>query len=153
MKDAGCGGAGPYGYAHEYEPLDEERTEPGEVGRAMEAAREGERVVIDEGAAEDRPDLAEEVRDEVRPDQRQPVRAVGASSRQQLLECRAVARRRGHNELAAAGVGHVVLRAKGIEPLRALDGQPRFQRSGRVVDAGMDHFAIARTGAGADGLG
>ena len=35
----------------------------------------------------------------------------------------------------------------------AADAHPRHQASGRVIDAGVDHLAVARGGDGADAFG
>ena len=60
---------------------------------------------------------------------------------------------RRHDQLAAALVADAALGAVGIELVAPLNAQPRLQRALRVIQAGMDHFAVARTGAGADGIG
>src|SRR5882757_7138475 len=46
-----------------------------------------------------------------------------------------------------------VLVAIAIKRLLAADAHPRHPASGRVVDTGMDHLAVARGGHGADALG
>ena len=53
---------------------------------------------------------------------------------------------RGDDELAAAIVRNVVRCAERVEPLGAFDAELRFQRSGRVVDAGVDDAAVVRGG-------
>ena len=58
-----------------------------------------------------------------------------------------------HDELAAALVGDAALGAVVVQHLLALHAQTRFQRAGRVVDAGVDDLAVARAGAGAKGVG
>src|SRR3954452_2848695 len=47
------------------------------------------------------------------------------------------------DHLAAALVGDPPVLAVGVEIPRALNAQPRLERTGRVVDAGVDHAAVA----------
>jgi len=55
-------------------------------------------------------------------------------------------------QLAAAGVRHLVLGAEGIEQLLAAHAQGRAQAARRIVDAGVDHLAVAGAGLRADQL-
>ena len=50
-----------------------------------------------------------------------------------------------HQELAASLVGHAELLGERVEHRLALDAEPRLVEPGRIIDAGMDDFAIART--------
>ena len=59
---------------------------------------------------------------------------------------------RGDDELAAARMAHVVLGAEAVEQLLAAHAQPRPQAARRIVDAGVDHLAVARGGFRADQL-
>ena len=59
----------------------------------------------------------------------------------------------GHDQLAAALVADAALRAVVVQHLPALHAQPRLQRTLRVVNAGVNHFAVAGAGAGAKGVG
>ena len=62
--------------------------------------------------------------------------------------------RRGRDQqLAAATVGHTPLRAIGVKQRFTLHTQPGLQRASRVINARMDHLAVARTGARANGIG
>ena len=64
-------------------------------------------------------------------------RRSSSSSRRQL---RLVAR---DDQLAALLERDAVLLAVGVQVARALHAQPRLERAGRVVDAGVDHAAVA----------
>ena len=57
-----------------------------------------------------------------------------------------------HQQLAAARVRHAVLGAEGVEQLLAAHAQRRPQAAGRIVDAGVDHLAVARARLRADQL-
>ena len=57
------------------------------------------------------------------------------------------------DQLAAVDVRHALLGAVGVERLAAGDAEPRHEAAGRIVDAGVDHLAVARGGLGADAFG
>ena len=57
---------------------------------------------------------------------------------------------RGNNQLAAAPVRHAVRDAVLVEELLAGDTAARLKRPLGVVDAGVDHFGVARAGVRAD---
>ena len=59
---------------------------------------------------------------------------------------------RRHQQLAAARVRHVVLGAEGVEQLLAAHAQRGPQAARRIVDAGVDHLAVARARLRADQL-
>ena len=50
------------------------------------------------------------------------------------------------DQLAAARVRHAVRGAELVEQPPAFDAEPRLQRAGRIVDAGVDHAAVVRAG-------
>ena len=60
---------------------------------------------------------------------------------------------RGDDQLAAAPVLDAARLGVAVEELLALDAGPRLQAARRVVDAGVDHLAVARAGLGADRVG
>ena len=70
--------------------------------------------------------------------------AVGAAVFGQMFELRFLFRVMSHHELAAIPVRHVVRGAEFVQHAVARHAQPRFQRAGRIVDARMDHAAVAR---------
>ena len=70
--------------------------------------------------------------------------------RAQRLDLR---RRRRDDELAAAPMADAARLAIGIEQAPAGDAEPRLQRAGRVVEAGVDDLAVARADAVADAGG
>ena len=57
---------------------------------------------------------------------------------------------RRHQELAASLVRDAELLAKRIQHRFAFDAEPRFDEPRRIVDAGMDDLAVARTHPGPD---
>jgi Fe2+ transport system protein FeoA len=59
----------------------------------------------------------------------------------------------GHNQFAAAPMRHRAFSAIGVQLLTPLHAQAGLERTLRVVDAGVDDLAVARTGAGAYGVG
>ena len=86
-------------------------------------------------------------------EQPQVVHAVGGGALlngAQFIDLRGAG---GHDQLAAALVRHAAFGAVGVQLLLALHAQPRLERAGRVVDAGVNHLAVARAGAGAKGVG
>jgi hypothetical protein len=58
-----------------------------------------------------------------------------------------------HDQLAAALMRDATLGRIGIQPLPALNAQPRLPRPGCVVQAGVDDLAVAGAGGGAEGVG
>ena len=50
------------------------------------------------------------------------------------------------DELAAVAIGDAVFGTKRVEPLPAIDTQPGLERTGRVVQARVDHPAVVRAG-------
>jgi hypothetical protein len=58
-----------------------------------------------------------------------------------------------HDQLAAAPVAYAAFGAVGIQQCLAFHAQPGLERALRVIDAGVDHLAVARTGARAYGVG
>jgi hypothetical protein len=81
----------------------------------------------------------------------QVVDAVGAGTGGDGFEFVDLGRAGGDDQLAAAPVGNPAFGAVGIQLAPAGDAKPRLERAGRVVDAGVDHFAVARADAGAEG--
>jgi hypothetical protein len=67
--------------------------------------------------------------------------------RHQLVRFRIVG---GDDELAATCEGNVVLRTEFVEAVAAFHAQARLQRSGRIVNAGVDHAAVVRAGGASD---
>ena len=51
----------------------------------------------------------------------------------------------GDDQLAAAPVLHAVLAAEAVKHRLALDAEPSLGKAGRVIDASVDDFAVART--------
>ncbi|MCY1544893.1 hypothetical protein D9M68_808030 [compost metagenome] len=60
-------------------------------------------------------------------------------------------RRVGDDQLAAPAVSDSAFRTIGVQQRPAPHTQPRLERTLGIVDAGVNHFAVARTRAGADG--
>src|ERR1700726_2348471 len=58
----------------------------------------------------------------------------------------------GDDELAAAPLGDAALATEVVQALTARDAQACLERAARIIDAGMDHLAVARAGAGAEAL-
>src|SRR6202035_438678 len=56
----------------------------------------------------------------------------------------------GDDELAAAPMGDAVLATEVVQALTTRDAQACLERAVRIVDAGVDHLAVARAGAGAE---
>ena len=84
--------------------------------------------------------------------QREIVDAVRACALHESFQRGNLFGRGRDDELSAATVGDAVRRAVRVELLASGDAQPGLQRPRRVVEPGMDHFAVARTGAGADSV-
>jgi len=57
----------------------------------------------------------------------------------------------GDDQLAATSMGHAVAVAEIVELATPGHAQPALERALRVVDAGVDDFAVARAGGGAKG--
>ena len=70
--------------------------------------------------------------------------AIGHATALQRLEVCNLAFVASHDELSAARVRHIVLRAELVQEPAAFDAQPRLQRSRRIVQAGVDHTAVVR---------
>jgi hypothetical protein len=62
-------------------------------------------------------------------------------------------RRSSHDQFAATPVADATLGAVGVQQRLAPDTQAGLERAAWVVDAGVNHLAVARTDAGADGPG
>src|SRR5579872_1403499 len=62
-------------------------------------------------------------------------------------------RRGSHDQLAAMTMRNALVAAIPIERLSAADAHPRHQAARSIIDAGMDHLAVARGGDGANSLG
>ena len=71
-----------------------------------------------------------------------PLASAWALSAASLPTSRLVHR---HQELAASLVGHAEVIGERVEHRLALDAEPGLVEAGRIIDAGMDDFAIART--------
>ena len=54
------------------------------------------------------------------------------------------------DQLAAVAMRDAVVAAVSVERVLAAHAHPRHQAAGRIVDAGMDHLAVARRRHGAD---
>ena len=72
----------------------------------------------------------------------QPAHAVLAPAPLELAETAQLALVARHDQLAAALVGDGVLLAVGVHLPRPGDAQPGLERTGLVVDAGVDHAAV-----------
>src|SRR5690606_12127669 len=81
----------------------------------------------------------------------QVVHAVGGRRRADAVQGADLFFPGGDDELAAARVGYAVGCAVVVQGLAALDAQPGLERAARVVETGVDDFAVARAGGGADG--
>src|SRR5579875_595458 len=68
-------------------------------------------------------------------------------------ETRILVRVGGDDQLAAIVEGHAALTAISIERAPSRDAEPRHEAGRRIIDAGMDHLAVARGCFGADTLG
>jgi hypothetical protein len=72
------------------------------------------------------------------------VHSVGAALCEQRFEGGLLRRVGGHDELAAALVRDATRNAVVEQPTGAIDAQLGLERSGRVVDARVDHAAVVR---------
>ena len=79
--------------------------------------------------------------------------AIGFGVRPDRLQLCGFLRRRRNDQLAAIAMRDAVIAAIAIERALAADAHPRHQASCRIIDAGVDHLAVARRGDGADALG
>lgn len=75
---------------------------------------------------------------------------VGTGSRRHGAQGGQLRRRRGYNQLAPFEVVDSLRLAKASQKLPALGAQPRFLRSGTVVDASVDDSAVVRALVGAN---
>ena len=80
----------------------------------------------------------------------QIVHPVGCGLGLDGLQLRNLRRVCGNNEFAAALVGNAPLGAVGVQQLLACHTQARLQRTLRVINARMDHLAVAGAGARAN---
>ena len=76
--------------------------------------------------------------------------AIGRGARRDAAELPALCLAAGDDQLAAAPVRDAALGAIGVEHLAAGDAEPGLERARRVIDAGMDHLAVARADARAE---
>jgi len=81
------------------------------------------------------------------------VDAVGAGLGMQRVELVQLRCAGGDDQLAAAAVLDAALGAVAVEQSVAFDAQPRLQRPRGVIEAGVDHFAVAGAGDRAEGVG
>ena len=79
--------------------------------------------------------------------------AIGLRMRADRGQLLGLRRRGGDDQLAAIPVRDAVLAAITVERMLAGDAHARHQAPRLVVDAGVDHFAVARRRDGADALG
>ena len=79
--------------------------------------------------------------------------AIGFGVRPDRLQLFGFLGRSGDDQLAAIAVRNAVLPAVFIERALAADAHPRHQAAGLVIDAGVDHLAVARGRDGADAFG
>ncbi len=79
--------------------------------------------------------------------------AIGLGMGADRLQLLGFLRRGRDDQLAAIAMRDAVVPAIGVERLLAADAHPRHQAAGLVIDAGVDHLAVARRGDRADALG
>ena len=82
--------------------------------------------------------------DEAGVDELQPFDAVRRAAPRERLELIVLAGVMRNNQLAAFHVGNGMLRAELVQQAPTLDAQPRFQRTGGIVEAGVNHAAVVR---------
>ncbi|MNQ55865.1 hypothetical protein D3C85_699690 [compost metagenome] len=80
----------------------------------------------------------------------QVINAVAPPLFQQHLQGRTLRFNGGDDQLAQALIADAALIAEGVEALLALHAQLRLEAAAGVIDAGVDHFGIARADARAD---
>ena len=83
-------------------------------------------------------------------DQRDILDPVGLRSLKKILNGGVLIRIGGDDEFAAAPMRYPPLGAILVERATAFDAEPRFHASGLVVEASVDHLAVARGDALAD---
>ena len=83
-------------------------------------------------------------------EQRQVGYTVGQPGSTNTSQLSILIRRRRHDQFAAALVADRAFFAIGVQQILAAHAQLRLERSLRVINAGMDNLAIARTGTGTD---
>src|SRR5207244_11413153 len=83
----------------------------------------------------------------------QMVDAIGFGMRPDRLQFFGFARCRRDDQLAAIAMGNAVIAAILVERALAAHAHLRHQAAGAVIDAGVDHLAVAGGGDGADALG
>jgi len=76
--------------------------------------------------------------------------AVGARLSVELLQAGDLPRIGGDDQLAAAPVDDAAPLEVGVQRGPARDAQPRLERARGVVDAGVDHLAVARARPGSN---
>ena len=86
-------------------------------------------------------------------DQFEPLDAIGLALHLERLDPGKFFRIGGHNELAALIMGDTMRGAELVEHAPAAGRVASPQRAGRIIDAGMDHLAVARRDAVADTAG
>ena len=69
----------------------------------------------------------------------------------QRLEARDLTFIGGDDQFAASPMADAMVPAIAVEPFASLNAEPRLKTVGRVIDAGVDNFRIARRRAGTDG--
>src|SRR5262245_42488831 len=98
-------------------------------------------------------ELRLEVARRVAADQGEALDAVGDTLRLDLLDLLDLGVPGGDDQLAALVVGNAVRGTIRVEQAPSVGAVKRAKRAGRVVDAAMDHLAVARGRAGADPFG
>ena len=78
--------------------------------------------------------------------------AIGLGMGPDRLQLQGFLRRGCNDEFAAIAMRNAVIGAVLVKRLLAADAHPRHQAAGRIVDAGVDDFAVARGGNRADPL-
>ena len=86
-------------------------------------------------------------------EQHQVVHAIGCGFETDGLQLGHLLRLGCDDQLAAAAVRYAALGGIGVHEGLALHTQPGLERALRVVNAGVYDFAVARAGAGANGVG
>ena len=81
------------------------------------------------------------------------VDAIGFGMRPDRLQLFGFLWRRRDDQLAAIAMRNAVVAAILVERVLAADAHLRHQAAGAVIDAGVDHLAVARGGHGADAFG
>ena len=76
--------------------------------------------------------------------------AIGLGVSPDRLQFRGLIRRRRDDQLTAVAMRDAVIAAVLIQRALAADAHPRHQAPRRIIDAGVDHLAVARRGCGPD---